>query len=205
MYYRPESGEVFVTHSDIRSAMSNVIFEQVISNDDLAYHGVFPLAYAKPDAPAGKIAVPVTVDSIDGVWTQLWDVRTATDEELAAGVAALGAAKQAKNVEINAWRAGANLSTFEHAGKQIACDELSRSDIDGVANHIALFGAFPKGFPGGWKATDNSMIPLVDLDAFKAMYASMTAQGTANFNHAQELKTRLALAVTPHEVAAVEW
>ncbi len=118
---------------------------------------------------------------------------------------ALDEMKAEKNLQINAWRASANLSTFPHAGKQIACDALSRSDIDGVANNIALFGVFPDGFPGGWKATDNTMIPLADVDAFRAMYASMTAQGTENFNHAQALKAQLAAASTPEEVAAIQW
>ena len=115
------------------------------------------------------------------------------------------ALKVVKNAEINAWRATANLSTFLHEDKEIACDELSRSDIDGVANHIALFGEFPAGFPGGWKATDNTMIPLANVDAFRAMFASMTAQGTENFNHAQELKARLAAAGTPEEIEAIQW
>ncbi|WP_413672255.1 DUF4376 domain-containing protein [Massilia cellulosiltytica] len=113
--------------------------------------------------------------------------------------------KAAKNAAINAWRATANQTTFPHAGKLIACDALSRSDIDGVANNIALFGVFPDGFPGAWKAVDNTMIPLADVDAFRSMYASMTAQGTENFNHAQALKAQLAAASTPEEVAAIEW
>jgi hypothetical protein len=113
--------------------------------------------------------------------------------------------KAAKNEQINAWRAAANMSTFPHAGKQIACDALSRSDIDGVANNISLSGGFPAGFPMAWKATDNTFIELADVDAFKAMYASMTAQGTENFNHAQALKAQLAAASTPEEIAAIEW
>ena len=135
--------------------------------------------------------------------------RPATPEEVAeiAALQASGLAQQkaAKNDQINAWRAAANLSTFPHSGKHIACDELSRSDIDGVANNIALFGEFPDGFPGGWKATDNSVIPLPNVDAFRAMYASMTAQGTENFNHSQTLKVQLAAASTPEEVAAIQW
>lgn len=126
-------------------------------------------------------------------------------ELLPPAVPNLATLKAEKNAEINIWRGTANLSVFPHAGKEIACDTLSRSDIDAVANHIALFGTFPAGFPGGWKATDNTMIPLADVDAFRAMYASMTAQGTANFNHAQSLKQKLALASTPEEVAAIAW
>jgi len=117
----------------------------------------------------------------------------------------LSSMKEVANAAINAWRAAANLSTFQHGGKQISCDELSRSDIDGVANHIALFNSFPAGFPGGWKATDNSMIPLASVDAFRAMYASMTAQGAENFNHSQNLKAQLAAASTPEEIAAIAW
>ena len=71
-------------------------------------------------------------------------------------------------------------------------------------HNIALFGEFPAGFPGGWKATDNTVIPLADVDAFRAMYASMTAQGTENFNHSQDLKAQLAFAKTPEEIAERE-
>ncbi len=132
-------------------------------------------------------------------------VRDMTEEELAAYAPKVEELRAAKNEEINSARAVANLSTFPHEGKRFACDSLSRSDIDGVANHIALFDSFPEGFPGGWKAVDNSMLPLADIDAFRAMYASMTAQGAENFNHSQELKAQLAAASTPEEIAAIQW
>lgn len=113
--------------------------------------------------------------------------------------------KAAKNAEINAARLKANGTTFPHAGKVFACDSLSRSDIDGVANHIGLFGAFPPDFPGGWKSVDNTMLPMATIDDFKAFYQSMTAQGAANFNHSQALKSQLAEATTKEEVHAIVW
>ena len=125
-----------------------------------------------------------------------------TPEEIAVQFTAL---KTAKNLQINEWRAQANKTHFPHGGKLIACDDLSRGDIDAVANSIALTGAFPAGFPGAWKATDNSYIMLPDTDAFKAMHAAMTAQGTANFMHAQTLKTALAAATTEAHVNAIVW
>lgn len=131
--------------------------------------------------------------------------RDATQEEIAAMAPDLDSLRETKRQQINGWRAAANLSTFPHAGKLVACDALSRSDIDGVANNIALRGSFPDGFPGGWKATDNTMIALPDVDAFRAMYDSMTAQGTENFNHAQDLKAQLAAASTADEIAAIVW
>lgn len=129
-----------------------------------------------------------------------------TPEEIAAKTAAeFAAAKAAKNTQINAWRATANQTTFPHAGKLIACDALSRSDIDAVANSIALTGAFPAGFPGAWKATDNTYIMLPNVDAFKAMHASMTLQGTINFGRSQTLKADLAAATTLAQVNAIAW
>lgn len=125
-----------------------------------------------------------------------------TPEEIAVQFTAL---KTAKNLQINDWRGTANKTHFPHGGKLIACDDLSRGDIDAVANSIALTGAFPAGFPGAWKATDNSYIMLPNVDAFKAMHAAMTAQGTANFMHAQTLKTALASATTEAQVNAIVW
>jgi len=126
-------------------------------------------------------------------------------ELMSPPVVDLATLKVVKNAEIDHWRAQANASTFPYGGKLIACDALSRSDIDGVANHIALCGGFPDGFPGGWKATDKTMLPLPNVDAFRAMYASMTAQGTENFNHSQDLKAQLAAAGTPEAIAAIQW
>ena len=113
--------------------------------------------------------------------------------------------KAAKNLQINLWRGAANQTTFPHAGKLVACDALSRSDIDAVANSIALTGSFPVGFPGAWKATDNTYIMLPDVDAFKEMHASMTLQGTINFGRSQTLKADLAAATTVEQVNAVTW
>lgn len=157
--------------------------------------------------PEEHVACMIPVDETTAANWVHYRVNEARDGvELAPTPAVdLASIKAAKNGQINAWRASANLSTFPHAAKEIACDALSRSDIDGVANNIALFGVFPEGFPGGWKATDNTMIPLADVDAFRAMYASMTRQGTDNFNHAQDLKAQLAAASTPEEVAAIVW
>ena len=132
-----------------------------------------------------------------------------TAEEIAAFEAEravpLQALKAAKNAEINAARLAANFSTFVHAGKAIACDPLSRSDIDGTNGYVALNGALPAGWPGGWKAVDNSYVGIPDVAAWKSFYASMFAAGNANFAHAQVLKGQLAAASTPAEVAAIQW
>jgi hypothetical protein len=113
--------------------------------------------------------------------------------------------KAAKNAEINVERAAANTSSFDHGGKTFSCDQLSRSDIDGVNGYVALYGALPPGFPGAWKAVDNTYLPIADVDAWKVFYTAMVAKGAANFAHAQELKAHLAAATTPEAVAAIIW
>lgn len=114
--------------------------------------------------------------------------------------------KAAKNAAINAARLRANQSHFTFAGKQIAADPLSRSDIDGAHGIIVATGALPPGWPGGWKAMDNTICPILDVQTWLAFYGAMVAQGTANFAHAQALKAQLAAATTPAEVEAVpDW
>ncbi len=113
--------------------------------------------------------------------------------------------KSAKNAEINAARLAANFSTFAHGGKLFACDQLSRSDIDGTNGFVSLYGTLPPGWPGGWKAIDNSYAPIATVNDWKAFYASMFAAGNANFAHAQALKALLAAAATAAEVAAIHW
>lgn len=113
--------------------------------------------------------------------------------------------KAIKNAEINAGRLTANLSSFPYAGKQIACDALSRSDIDAVNGYVSLTGGFRVGWAGLWKATDNSYVDVSTVDAWKAFYAAMVDQGQANFSHAQDLKSQLASATTAEAVASINW
>lgn len=110
-----------------------------------------------------------------------------------------------KNAEINNARLAANRSTFTHAGKAIACDELSRGDIEGTSGFVTLYGGMPPGWPGGWKAVDNTYVAIPDVTAWKAFYASMYAAGIANFTKAQTLKAQIAAATTPEQVAAIVW
>ena len=114
-------------------------------------------------------------------------------------------AKDTKNTEINTARLTANRSTFIFAGKDIACDELSRSDIDGAHGIILMTGALPPGWPGGWKAVDNTSVPIPDVATWGAFYAAMVSQGMSNFAKSQVLKAQLASATTIAEVVAIQW
>lgn len=189
------------TERDIRALYPNVSFPSpFVPPAGYAYVFPAPAPAYDPSTQAYHEGAPVLTGL--GHWEQTWVV-TALDVEIVA--ANLVAAKTAKNLQINGWRATANQTYFAHSGKQIACDALSRSDLDAVAGSISLNGTFPVGFPGAWKAMDNSYVMLPDVDAFKAMYASMTLQGTINFGQSQTLKATLAAATTIGQVNAIMW
>lgn len=117
----------------------------------------------------------------------------------------LDAAKANKVSEINNARLVANTKYFNYNDKQIACDTLSRSDIDGTNGYVSLMGTFPDGWVGQWKTVDNTYIPIATIDDWKAFYAAMVAQGQANFLYAQGLKKLVADATDVQQVAAVYW
>jgi len=142
---------------------------------------------------------------IGGVWTPIWNIRDKTPDELAYEAWQLSVAKDAKNKQINKWREEANLTSFPFAGKQIACDSLSYRDIMSIAVYVLMFGDFEPGFPGVWKAMDNTYVPLATTNDFKAMYDAMVAQGTANFNHSQELKAQVAAATKTNQLDSIVW
>jgi hypothetical protein len=87
MYFRTDTGETFATHSEIRASFSSgdvvVLFLDVITDEDLADRGVFPLAAANsPIIKSTEIAIPLQPELVDGVWTRIWEIRDATAEEL---------------------------------------------------------------------------------------------------------------------------
>ncbi len=114
-------------------------------------------------------------------------------------------AKEAKNSEINDCRLAANEVSFYHAGKNIACDALSKTDLLCTAIYIGLTGSFRPGFPGAWKAIDNTYLLLPDVQAFKDMFGSMIDAGNSNFMHAQQLKQQLASATTIDQINSITW
>lgn len=119
--------------------------------------------------------------------------------------AALEDLRSRKNDEINTCRETSNTDSFMFQGKAIRCKPLDRSDIDGTNGYVALFGEFPDGWQGGWKAIDNTYVAISTVDEWKAFYKAMVDTGNANFRYAQQLKFRLASAETPEQIAAIKW
>lgn len=110
--------------------------------------------------------------------------------------------KQRKNSEINSARLTANRSFFIFQNKQIACDELSRSDIDAVNGVVNLLGVVPI---NQWKTLDNTYTAIPDKQTWINFYMAMVSTGQANFNKAQSLKSSLADATTIEQIEAIKW
>lgn len=117
----------------------------------------------------------------------------------------LADAKRDKNAEINASRDRADRSTFTHNGHVFQSDAESRSRLTVEALSVALTGNLSSHFPGYWKATDNSKVPITTAAAFRALYAAMAAHGATNFARSEALKIQLADAQTREEVDALKW
>ena len=113
--------------------------------------------------------------------------------------------KLAKNEEINQARLIANQSTFTYNNKQIACDQLSRGDIDAINGYVATRGTMPPNWVGGWKAVDNSIVLIPDVTTWNAFFDALIFAGQINFAKSQTLKTQLANATTAEQVEAISW
>lgn len=150
---------------------------------------------------------PTSPGVIDVLTQEIFDNSRSAEMGRRAEIAtaAIQAARRIKNAEINAEREKRTFGTFEHQGRAVYCDTLSRSDIDGINGYVALNGAFPDVWPGAWKCADNSYLTIALIDEWKSFYGSMVSAGSVLYAHAQELKAQLASATTADEIAAIHW
>lgn len=112
--------------------------------------------------------------------------------------------KAAKNDEINKARLAANRTAFTFDGFPIDCDELSRSDIDGVNGTVSVTGFLPPDWAGYWKTDDNNYVSIPDVATWKNFYLAMVQQGQLNFAKSQQLKAALATA-TIQDIESIHW
>lgn len=204
MWINPENLSIYRAHSEIRSAFKNVSFPAAMSEDDIESVGLMRIAPTQAPSHDSiyEQVIEATPVKIGDSWTQQWQVVQLSQSQIDDNMAA---AKARKNEQINGWRLAANRSTFTHLGKTFACDELSRSDIDGVTSFVTLTGALPPGWPGGWKAVDNTYLAISSVAEWTAFIGSMVSAGNANFGRAQALKAQLAAATTYNQIEAIVW
>lgn len=169
----------------------------------------FDILEVDPVPPAIDTTVQIAIlqgfDLVDGIWQPRWFVRDLTPTELNEIAFNIAVAKWNKALEIREMRNTANTSTFPYAGKRIAIADIDMRDILVTTGYIALFGALPASWPGGWICTDKSFIPIATVDDFKAMYQAMYDQGEANFEHSRVLLAAVDAATNLAQVAVIQW
>ena len=201
MKFKIEDGSIIDRDGLLNLFPSYQIAEELTSAD-AEFLGIELVHENPPAVSATEVATEDGTEVINGELHVKWKVIPLPDADRLKVIADL---KSAKNSQINAWRASANASTFPHLGHLISCDALSRGDIEGVAMTITITGAFPQNFSGVWKTADNAYIAMETPDDFRSMYASMAAQGVANFAKSEALKTLLASATTAEEISSITW
>lgn len=163
---------------------------------------------------------------VDGVWTLAPDLRgsgwhdPATGEEIIirevgqqppAGwvegeaplpVESLESAKARKNTAITQRRVSEDMR-FPHGGKWFQADLAAWKQISGIHGWVSAMNSLPPGFPGQWKAEDNTHLAISDVAAWWQFYGAVLARGSANFMHSEALKAQLSAATTVAEVEAV--
>jgi hypothetical protein len=112
-------------------------------------------------------------------------------------------ARAAKIAAIDASRLAANQAVFTIGLQAFRVDPLSRSDIDGVSDYVALFDALPPNWPGGWKDTEGAIYPITTVAEWSTFVEAMVVQGVENFLHAEVLKAAVLAAESNSAVEAV--
>lgn len=145
------------------------------------------------DFALGKFVHPVTGVAYTSTWnpTDIEGITVVNEPDPLPEVESLDDLRVRKNQEINNARLNANQTTFTYSGKAVACDQLSRSDIDAVNGIVAITNELPPSWIGGWKAVDNTIILIPNVSTWVLFYSAMVQQGTINFNKAQTLKLQL--------------
>jgi len=161
------------------------------------------------DSSTHKLVRGLLASTGPGSFSQSWEPVLLSPSELDAKAAEaaqrMEASRARKVADINQARVSADGGYFEFGGKQIDTDLDSMRQINAVTNHVALMGDFPPGFPGAWKAVDNSYLPIPDVATWKEFISTMASKGVANFLRQQSLKADIAAASTMSAIDSIAW
>lgn len=119
--------------------------------------------------------------------------------------APLAELKARKAAEITAQRLAADADHFTYNGLSIRTADKDMLDMLIAHARIIMGDGMPPNWPGGWKAIENSYVPISSIEEWRPFFIAMYDTGIANFNRSQQLKARINSATTPEEVAAISW
>jgi hypothetical protein len=138
-------------------------FPKDYTDEFLATQSIYPFVNVQPAPTVDQVAEVGEILSIDGVWTQQYNIRAKTPEESEQY-------EQEMRASINAERDRRLSLTFAFDGNTFDCDEKSLARITGAATlaGFAVAAGAPVGFMtwhGGannfeWIAADNTLVPM---------------------------------------------
>lgn len=207
MFYEPKTDKVYASLDEFRLAYPNTSFGDLT---DLAHRnsvGLYSLEVQTQEF--NRHFQELVLDRVDplptGGYAAVYVAKKRDMDPVAEAVAMDLVRGDQKRAIDDAWVA-ANLDSFVFKDKVITCDTLDRQNIDGTTAYLNSHnGAFPPGWPGGWKTKDNSYVEITTQQDWNDFIAAMVTQGMVNFAKAQSLKQTLAAATTFEDVLAVKW
>lgn len=88
------------TIGQLRRDNPNTSFPKVVPTTTLADYGVYPLMLTdRPDVDYTLNVTESTPQKINGVWTQVWEITAASEEEIASRVASLRVQAESQRAE----------------------------------------------------------------------------------------------------------
>lgn len=182
MWFNINTQAVYRSHAEIRAAFANTSFPSELHDAVLLDFGV--CALLPSPIPAHDPLIQVCAESppaeVDGVWTQQWEVRDKTAEELAAVRNSLH--EQRRNARTDAEKAG-----FLFQDKRIDSDRDSILRITQAALLASQSLAAEQPFGVEWVCADDSVLGL-DAAGMLGMQQALTLHGLACHNRAQALR-----------------
>jgi hypothetical protein len=161
------------------------------------------------DSSSHKIVKAGRTPVSGNTFAQGWDIVPLSSEELDARTEELAQrlaqAKASKRADITQAAIRADLDSFEFGGKRIAVDDASMRRIAAVSMTVALLGEFPEGWPGRWRAMDNTAVEIPDVDTWKAFIRAMAKQGAANFARQMDIKSQVEASTSLSQVEQINW
>lgn len=185
MWINTNTQEIYRSHAEIRAAFANTSFPNDLHDSVLLDFGVcaiLPSPIPEHD-PTFQIVEEGQPLRIDGLWTQQWDVRDKTAEEL-------DQVRQQLHEQRRNARTSAEMAGFLFQDKRIDSDRDSILRITQAALLASQALATNQPFAVAWVCADDTVLEL-DAAGMMAMQQALTLHGLTCHNRSQELRTMI--------------
>lgn len=127
MYYKPDEHIIFMSHEEVRRKLINIFFAEVIDDENLAFHGIFPVVLTTPEIAGNQVAEPLLPQWENDAWVQVWAIREQTSEEAAQAAQLLTAERKDKAAQLDAAIAAVYSRWFRFDAEYLARENAARA------------------------------------------------------------------------------